>query len=174
MKALHFGAGNIGRGFIGKLLADSGIQVIFADVNDHVIEQLKTQRAYPVKIVGDRLNVIETVSNVTGVNSKNEADIIACFTEVNLVTTAVGPNVLKIISSTIAKGLSARFRAGNTRPLNIIACENMVRGTSFLKDNVFSYLTLKNSNKRKHRLALLILPLIASCHQYSLIPPTRY
>ncbi|AFF23424.1 TPA: mannitol-1-phosphate 5-dehydrogenase [Pasteurella multocida] len=141
MKALHFGAGNIGRGFIGKLLADSGIQVIFADVNDHVIEQLKTQRAYPVKIVGDRLNVIETVSNVTGVNSKNEADIIACFTEVDLVTTAVGPNVLKIISSTIAKGLSARFRAGNTRPLNIIACENMVRGTSFLKDNVFSYLT---------------------------------
>ncbi|WP_104884274.1 mannitol-1-phosphate 5-dehydrogenase [Pasteurella multocida] len=141
MKALHFGAGNIGRGFIGKLLADSGIQVIFADVNDHVIEQLKTQRAYPVKIVGDRLNVIETVSNVTGVNSKNEADIIVCFTEVDLVTTAVGPNVLKIISSTIAKGLSARFRAGNTRPLNIIACENMVRGTSFLKDNVFSYLT---------------------------------
>ncbi|HDR1814158.1 TPA: mannitol-1-phosphate 5-dehydrogenase [Pasteurella multocida] len=141
MKALHFGAGNIGRGFIGKLLADSGIQVIFADVNDHVIEQLKTQQAYPVKIVGDRLNVIETVSNVTGVNSKNETDIIACFTEVDLVTTAVGPNVLKIISSTIAKGLSARFRAGNTRPLNIIACENMVRGTSFLKDNVFSYLT---------------------------------
>ncbi|HDR1857547.1 mannitol-1-phosphate 5-dehydrogenase [Pasteurella multocida] len=141
MKALHFGAGNIGRGFIGKLLADSGIQVIFADVNDHVIEQLKTQQTYPVKIVGDRLNVIETVSNVTGVNSKNETDIIACFTEVDLVTTAVGPNVLKIISSTIAKGLSARFRAGNTRPLNIIACENMVRGTSFLKDNVFSYLT---------------------------------
>ncbi|KYK90142.1 mannitol-1-phosphate 5-dehydrogenase, partial [Aggregatibacter actinomycetemcomitans serotype d str. SA2200] len=53
MKALHFGAGNIGRGFIGKLLADSGVEVIFADVNDKVIDLLKTQQSYHVKIVGD-------------------------------------------------------------------------------------------------------------------------
>ena len=141
MKALHFGAGNIGRGFIGKLLADSGVQVIFADVNDTVIDLLKSQGGYNVKIVGDSVNTVETVSNVSAINSKDENALIALFNEVDLVTTAVGPNVLKIISATIAKGLTARFAAGNNKPLNIIACENMVRGTTFLKEQVFAHLS---------------------------------
>ena len=140
MKALHFGAGNIGRGFIGKLLADSRVEVIFADVNDTVINLLKTNRTYGVKIVGDSVNTIEQVKNVTGVNSKDEAAIMALFNEVDLVTTAVGPNVLKIIASTVAKALEARLASGNTKPLNIIACENMVRGTTFLKEQVFTHL----------------------------------
>lgn len=141
MKALHFGAGNIGRGFIGKLLADSGVQVIFADVNDKVIDLLKIQQSYPVKIVGETINRVEQVKQVTGVNSKDENAVIALFNEVDMVTTAVGPNVLKIIASTIAKGLTARLAAGNEKPLNIIACENMVRGTSFLKEQVFAHLS---------------------------------
>ena len=141
MQALHFGAGNIGRGFIGKLLADSGVRVIFADVNDKVIDLLKTQGGYHVKIVGDTLNTVEKVTNVTGVNSKDESAIIALFNDVELVTTAVGPTVLKIIAETIAKGLTARFASGNDKPLNIIACENMVRGTTFLKEQVFSHLS---------------------------------
>ena len=141
MQALHFGAGNIGRGFIGKLLADSGVQVIFADVNDTVIDLLKSQGSYNVKIVGDSVNTVEKVSNVSAVNSKDENALIALFNEVDLVTTAVGPNVLKIISATIAKGLTARFAAGNNKPLNIIACENMVRGTTFLKEQVFAHLS---------------------------------
>lgn len=141
MKALHFGAGNIGRGFIGKLLADSGVEVIFADVNEKVIDQLKAQRSYHVKIVGDSINTLENVTNVTGVNSKDENAVIDLFKTVDLVTTAVGPNVLKIIARTIAKGLIARFAAGNNMPLNIIACENMVRGTTFLKEQVFTHLT---------------------------------
>lgn len=141
MKALHFGAGNIGRGFIGKLLADSGVEVIFADVNEKIIDQLKAQRSYHVKIVGDSINTVENVTNITGVNSKDENAVIDLFKNVDLVTTAVGPNVLKIIARTIAKGLIARFAAGNNMPLNIIACENMVRGTTFLKEQVFTHLT---------------------------------
>ncbi len=147
MKALHFGAGNIGRGFIGKLLSDSGVEVIFADVNETVIGQLQSQKSYGVKIVGDSVNTVEQVTNVTGVNSTDETAIIKLFNEVDLVTTAVGPTVLKIISGTVAKALEARIASGNNKPLNIIACENMVRGTSFLKEQVFTHLTAEAQAK---------------------------
>ncbi|TNG94447.1 mannitol-1-phosphate 5-dehydrogenase [Pasteurellaceae bacterium USgator11] len=140
MKALHFGAGNIGRGFIGKLLSDSDIHVTFADVNDTVIDLLNRQQAYDVKIVSEQQSKIEQVAPVDGINSKNSEQIIEKFNQVDLVTTAVGPNVLTIISATLAKALEMRFASGNKKYLNIIACENMVRGTSFLKEKVLQHL----------------------------------
>ncbi|NOI24658.1 MULTISPECIES: mannitol-1-phosphate 5-dehydrogenase [Vibrio] len=139
MKALHFGAGNIGRGFIGKLLADAGIHVTFADVNETVVNALIERQSYPVKIVGEDC-VVEQVNNVTAVNSTS-ADIIELIATVDMVTTAVGPTVLKIISKSVAQGIEKRLESGNTAPLNIIACENMVRGTSQLKEMVFEHLS---------------------------------
>jgi len=139
MKALHFGAGNIGRGFIGKLLSDAGVEVTFADVNETVVNALFERNEYSVKVVGADC-VVEQVKGVTAINSTDPA-IIDTIAEVDLITTAVGPTVLKIISGTIAKGLEKRIANGNTAPLNIIACENMVRGTTQLKEAVFEHLS---------------------------------
>ncbi|RRZ91567.1 mannitol-1-phosphate 5-dehydrogenase [Erwinia sp. 198] len=138
MKALHFGAGNIGRGFIGKLLADAGVQLTFADVNQVVLDALNARHEYPVHVVGEQAQV-EIVKGVNAVNSASD-EIIPLIAEVDLLTTAVGPQILERIAGGIAKGLVQRHESGNARPLNIIACENMVRGTSQLKDHVLKAL----------------------------------
>ena len=78
MKALHFGAGNIGRGFIGKLLADAGIQLTFADVNQVVLDALNARHSYQVHVVGETEQV-DTVSGVDAVSSIGDdvVDLIA-------------------------------------------------------------------------------------------------
>ena len=138
MKALHFGAGNIGRGFIGKLLADADIELVFADVNQAVLDALNARHQYPVHVVGEQAQV-ETVTGVSAVNSTSD-DVIDLIAEVDIVTTAVGPQILERIAGSIARGLAKRSDSANSRPLNIIACENMVRGTSQLKQHVLAAL----------------------------------
>jgi len=137
MKALHFGGGNIGRGFIGKILAEAGYEVVFADINMTVIDRLNQDHGYTVHVVGEGVDQKETVKNVRGINSGDEAAVTAEISDATLVTTAVGPPVLEILAPLLARTLAARYRAGGA-PLNIIACENMVRGSSFLKEKVLA------------------------------------
>jgi len=141
MKSVHFGAGNIGRGFIGKLLADAGIAVTFADVDETVVDLLKSLNTYNVKVVGADCTT-EVVSGVSAINSTS-AELVTLLSETDLITTAVGPNVLVIIAKTIAQSLALRFEAKNEASLNIIACENMIRGTTFLKKEVYKHLDEK-------------------------------
>ncbi|MGD8118295.1 mannitol-1-phosphate 5-dehydrogenase [Vibrio sp. TRT 29B02] len=136
--AVHFGAGNIGRGFIGKLLADADVEVTFADVDVPLVDQLSHKQEYKVKVVGTECK-IDTVTHVTAVNSASE-EVIDRIVKTDLVTTAVGPNVLDIIAKTIAAGITKRFAVNNDKPLNIIACENMIRGTTHLKGQVYKHL----------------------------------
>ncbi len=89
MKALHFGAGNIGRGFIGKLLADAGAQLTFADVNQPLLDELNKRKRYQVNVVGEQARV-EEVKNVSAVNS-GSPEVVALIAEADIVTTAVGP-----------------------------------------------------------------------------------
>ncbi|KAI0771168.1 mannitol dehydrogenase domain-containing protein [Trametes elegans] len=139
-KAIHFGAGNIGRGFIGPLLVDSGYHVIFADVNKDVVQQLNKQQSYDVLILDEDEERRNSVSDVSGVVATSE-DVLHAFADpaTDLVTTAVGPTVLEKIAGTIANGLHAR-RAADAGPINVIACENMVNQTSTLKNHVLAQL----------------------------------
>ena len=136
--AIQFGAGNIGRGFIGYLLSKSNYHVIFADVIVDIIDAINTNGKYNVEIVGEHSEV-ETISNISGILSTSE-ELINEISKASVITTAVGPKVLDIIARTIAEGIKLRYASGNTQFLNIIACENMMEGSHYLKLQVIIYL----------------------------------
>lgn len=47
MKAIMYGAGSIGRGFIGALLSEIGYEVVFIDVNEQLVDTINKEKTYP-------------------------------------------------------------------------------------------------------------------------------
>jgi mannitol-1-phosphate 5-dehydrogenase len=134
VKAVHFGAGNIGRGFVGLLLHQAGYEVVFADVADALITQLAAADSYNVNEVGENPTV-RTVDNFRALNSgTQEAELVREIATADMVTTAVGPHILKFVAPAIAKGIAARDTG--LAPLQVMACENAINATDILRAEV--------------------------------------
>ncbi|MEO3946297.1 mannitol-1-phosphate 5-dehydrogenase [Gorillibacterium sp. CAU 1737] len=138
MKAVHFGAGNIGRGFIGPMLSASGYEVCFVVRNVRKESLLRKNGAYPV-VLANRKQEKSMVSKVTAVNNMEPQKVAGAIAQADLVTTAVGLRALEEIASSIAQGIELRL-AAHPRPLHIMACENGEGASSRLRGLVFDHL----------------------------------
>ncbi|GAM82511.1 hypothetical protein ANO11243_004920 [Dothideomycetidae sp. 11243] len=130
-KAIHFGGGNIGRGFVAEFLHKSGYEVVFIDVMDSIIEQLQKTKSYTVTEVGSSDSETFTIDNYRAINSKHEeAKVVEEIASADVVTCAVGPNILKFIAPVIAKGINTRTKKTT---VSVIACENAIGATDTLR-----------------------------------------
>ena len=136
MKALHFGAGNIGRGFIGPLLMEAGYELVFVDANEDLINALNKERRYELDILGEARHEIKGFRAILASSLELEEALM----EADLISTATGVNVLSKIAPSIAKSLKLR-----QKPLAIIACENALRASSILKELIANELEIPSS-----------------------------
>ena len=134
MRAVHFGAGNIGRGFVGVILHRAGYHVTFVDVKAELIDAINAVDSYTVHEVGAHAS--DTV--VTGFDAINsQADpqgAVAAVAGADVVTCAVGPTVMKFIAPVIRDGLAAR--SADVAPLTVMAVENAIGATDQLREFV--------------------------------------
>lgn len=138
-RAVQFGAGNIGRGFIGMMLSDSGYQVCFVARNEKQIGLLRRRKQYKVMLANETGDT-SIVRNVTALSIHDAEAVVQEVAEAQLVTTAVGAASLKQIAQVIAKGIERRIETGKNGHLHIIACENTIKGSTQLKKWVYAYL----------------------------------
>lgn len=132
--AVHFGAGNIGRGFIGLLLSQAGYEVVFSDVDDALVDELREADEYTVVEAGSEGRRL-SVSGFDAVNSRDDPDrLVREIAAADVVTTAVGPNVLRFVAPAIAEGI--RIRPADAAPLAVMACENAVGATDILRAEI--------------------------------------
>ncbi|MDV2684181.1 mannitol-1-phosphate 5-dehydrogenase [Alkalihalophilus lindianensis] len=135
MLAVHFGAGNIGRGFIAEVLHSNGYEICFIDVSQPLIDQLNEKRAYSIRLAQEEEETIE-INNVYGLNSQTEeSKVIETIAQADLVTVSVGVNILPLIAPVLAAGLKKRLEVG-ARPIDVIACENAIGATTALKGHI--------------------------------------
>ncbi len=144
-KAIMIGAGQIGRGFIGMLLEKSGYHVVFADVNMDVINDINTRKEYTVHLM-DTVSVDTTCTNISAMSSLSPemAQQIA-DPDTDLICTSCGLTALPKVAPAIARGIAARKAAGVTAVMNVIACENAIRGTSQLKQHILDALPAEDA-----------------------------
>ena len=132
MKAVHFGAGNIGRGFVGLLLHEGGYELVFSDVAAPLVDAINAVDSYTVHEVGEGGR--DTV--ITGFRAINSAEhpdeVVDEIASANIVTTAVGPTILKFVAPHIVAGLA--LRDPSAPPLQIMACENAINATDLLRE----------------------------------------
>ena len=123
-KAVMYGGGNIGRGFIGALLSQSGYHVIFVDVAEPIVTELNERKSYPIRILDGQNKEDLIIKNVSAVHGNNREEVAAEIASCDIMATAVGARVLKFIVPNIVSGLRKRW-SEHGRPLNIIICENL-------------------------------------------------
>ncbi len=124
-QAVMYGGGNIGRGFIGALLSQSGYEVTFIDVAEPVVKALSENHCYPVRYVSSSGHEDVLVENVTAVNGNDMEAASEAIANCDIMATAVGARILKFIIGNIVAGLRKRW-ARTDAPLNIIICENLM------------------------------------------------
>jgi len=135
MKSVHFGAGNIGRGFLGQLYFETGYETIFVDVVPEVVSALQTRREYPLRIVDEEPRTV-LVRNVNAINGRDVAAVADALQDAELVSTAVGVKALPFVAPALAAGIARRMNKYSDWPLNIIVCENLLNAGSYLREQV--------------------------------------
>jgi mannitol-1-phosphate 5-dehydrogenase len=135
MKLVQFGAGNIGRSFIGQLFNRAGWDVVFIDVNYTLVELINTKRFYNVIIKQEgQCDEVRHIGPVRALHIEQQNVINEELASADLIATSVGKGALTTIIPIIAKGLQVRYKNKPDWPLDIIIAENAPGASTLFRE----------------------------------------
>ena len=138
-KLVLFGAGKIGRSFIGQLFSCGGYEVVFIDINEQMINELNRRTNYNVIIRGEKEEHIN-VRNVRGVNARDEQTVVDEIASAEILAVSIGQNGLPGIIPLLAKGLLKRYSEDPKQALDIIIAENLRNAADYFRSELIKLL----------------------------------
>ena len=140
-EAVIWGAGNIGRGFIGQLFSESGYAITFVDVDRPLLDALNARRAYTIQVVDNQGVRGVRVEPVRALHADDEGAIREAVAHAGVMATAVGARALPFVAPNIAAGVRQRRANGVRTPLNCIVCENLKGAAGIVRGMVGEHLS---------------------------------
>ena len=121
--AVHFGAGNIGRGFITPILQENEYEVTFIDINSELIKQINSLNKYKITSLGLETNTDKYIENINAIDLNDDSKVTEKIAAADLITTSVGPKFVNEIFKIISKITTSKQQS-------FIAFENMYRAST--------------------------------------------
>ncbi len=140
-RAVIFGAGNIGRGFLGQLFSESGYEVTFVDIEQALVDALNARGEYTVRLVDNEWQRDVRVGPVRALHADDREAVAGAVCHAVLMATAVGARALPFVAPHIAAGVRLRMLGGEAAPLNCIVCENLKDAAQTLRGLVEEHLS---------------------------------
>ena len=145
MQAVQFGAGKIGRGFLGQLLFEGGYRTTFIDADTDLVDVLNGRSEYALRLVSETETQTLLVKNLCALEARRDRDkVTQAIVGADLICVAVGANVLPHVAPALAAGLNARASAGRG-PIDVLLCENQWHAASLMRGLVAPHIAPESS-----------------------------
>jgi len=135
-QAVIFGAGNVGRGFIGQLCAESGYELVFVDIDQELLDAINARGYYTLRLVTNESQEEIQIGPARGIHADDQEAVARALAEADLAATAVGARALPILAKHLAAGIVQRAQTRVDAPLNVIICENLRDAASIFRQLV--------------------------------------
>lgn len=132
-KLVQWGAGNIGRSFIGQIFAKNGWEVTFVDVDTKLVQTLSESGAYRVITVsGDQSETLE-VKGIKAIHAGDDEKLAQAVAEADCISFSVGKNILPRVVPVVAGLIARRYRRFPDKPVDILISENVQDGAAYFR-----------------------------------------
>lgn len=146
--ALHYGGGALGRGLVIPLLVKSGYEVILADVDTKLLEEIKKSGGYYLNVTDTNKKEFIPVTDIVS-SIENSEKLNYYINNNEIITTAVGRDNLKYVMQTIINGKD------NLKEQWIICAENIENVNAVMKSIIHQYIS---QVKKSEFVSKIIIP----------------
>jgi len=152
-RLVQWGAGNIGRSFIGQVFSRSGYEVVFIDIDTKLVDLLNTTHQYEVAVVSQEGSQRIPITGVSAVHGNNRQGVLDAIDGTDLISVSVGKQVLPRIAAQLGEALEYRLKRRPDQPVDIIIAENIHEGARYLQGLLATH--MPSWNRMKSRIGLI-------------------